>query len=272
MTPLEPAAVRGLTLEVSNPPSGKSSSVVLIGFESKDIKGDWAVGGIRPMHHTVTDPLPITASMKLDVSLHGDLTYFALVDLDANEVPSAGDLTSGPVVLSKDVAEAPAVFVVERLWGIPSANDPGPGAAEGEPGGPPPPTIETITRTIHLDTEVRPPFLKEGRVLVVGLPPSGGAAYVGPLKRQTTFVWATESIELVWPLEIEAQLPSLGDVVVLLDLDGALEPSVGDLASEPLLDFEPGPEDLAIDITLVGPLTEGGEPSEPTPALDEASD
>lgn len=283
--------MRGLTLEIPNVPANKIASVVFIGFESKDIDGDWAREGIRPMHHTVMDPAKVTATMTLDVSLHGDLTYFAIVDLDADQVPTPGDLTSGPVVVSKDVGEAPASFVVERVWGQPGAV--GAGAGGEPPGDPSTPAVETVTRTVRLDTEIRPPFLKEGRVLVVGLPPSGQEAYVGPLQRETTFVWATESIELAWPVEIQAQLPSSGDVLFLLDLDGGLQPSVGDLASDPTMDFEPLPEGETMDVTLVGPLTEDGEggdsgdeverlgevpkegeqlgePSEPPPAPDEA--
>ena len=229
---------------------------MFIGFEAKDIRGDWSREGVRPMHHKVTDPLSIAAKIPVDVELHGDLTYFALLDTDGDQLPTIGELVSGPVVVSKDTTATPPPFIIEKPWGTSG----GGGQAPNQPGdGPAATDAGAELRSLKVDTKIRPPFLKEGRVIVVGLPASGTGAYVGPLQREPNFVWASDSVELDWPVEVKAQVPLEGDVVVLLDLDGGLRPSVGDLASDPLINFEGVTKGETLSVTLTGPLTEEGE-------------
>ena len=121
-------------------------------------------------------------------------------------------------------------------------------------------SIELVDRTVRVDTEIRPPFLKQGRILVVGMPSSEGGRYVGPLNRVTNLVWSSQSVELEWPVEVTAKIPaSNSDLLVMLDLDGGLQPSVGDLSSKPLIGFVAPGEDEIIDVVLEGPLTEDGE-------------
>ena len=238
-------------------PKEKRAPVVFLGFETKDIEGRWAREGVRPMHHHVTEALLLAKSMSLDVSLHGGLTYFAVLDTDEDQLPSVGELTSAPVAVSEDTSEPAGTFVVESGWGsvttapLPQAPDDAP-LADSD--------VELVVRTLRVDTQIRPPFLKQGRILVVGMPSSAGAQYVGPLNRATTSVWASENVELEWPVQVTAEVPANGgDLLVLLDLDGGLQPSVGDLASKPLIGFVVPAEGETMDVMLQGPLIEDGE-------------
>lgn len=260
----EPATVRPVTLTIPSLPAKPTSPIVFIGFEPEAVTGNWAQEGGRPNHHTVTAPVELSGTVEIEVPLHGGLTYFALLDLDGDAVPSDGEGVSGPVPVSKDTSAAPAPFVIELVWGAPGSGlgvsrGDGEVAPEDAPVADPTPervTADPVKRRLRLDTEQERPVLERVRVLVVGMPASDEGAYVGPLTRETSFVWVSDSVKLAWPLEIEAQLPPGGDVQILLDLDGDLVPSVGDLANSPLVNFEPLPEGSDMDVTLVGYLGE----------------
>lgn len=258
----EPAAVRPVTLTIPSLPAKPTSPIVFIGFEPEAVTGNWAQEGVSPNHHTVTAPVELAGTVEIDVPLLGELTYFALLDLDGDGVPSDGEGVSGPVLVGKDTSAAPGPFVIELTWGAPGSGlGVPPGDAEVAPEGAPvaDPTPERVTgdpvkRRLRLDTEQERPVLDAARVLVVGMPASDGDAYVGPLIRDASFVWASDSLKPTWPLELDVQVPPGGDVQILLDIDGDLLPSVGDLASSPLVNFEPVPEGSDMDVTLVGTL------------------
>jgi hypothetical protein len=250
--PAEPAVSRTVTLQVVPPPSVEKSGVVFLGMLQENVSGDWSKEGAAPSHHLATEALPMGATTTVDVALHGDLAYFAIIDLDGNTLPTPGEPVGGPVIIDKDPGVPAPPFVIDRVWGVPGGSD----APPAEPAAPP---VEGLKRTVRVDTKIKPPFLKQGRILVIGTPGSDDGAYQSPLSARPNFRWASEPVALNWPVELQAEVPESGDVIVLLDLDGGLQASVGDLASKPLLGFLPPDEGAVLEVVLSGPLTEDGE-------------
>jgi|GEM_PF-4183356 len=246
--PREPAAPQAVTLEMAVLPEIATGGVLFIGFKPGDIEGTWAREGVRPAHFMVVKGVAFSETAKTEAGLYPDLTYFAMVDLNGDDLPTEGELASGPTPVV--AGGAGTTFRLQSPWGT----APSEGAASA-----PPDSVETVQRTLVVDTEIKPPFLKKGRVLVVGLPASADGPFVGPLSREPALVWASDELELTWPVELTATLPITGDMMVLLDLDGGLLPSVGDLASAPATNFAPPAEGAKLAVKLVGPLTELGE-------------
>jgi len=279
--PDEPAAMRSIRLTLPSSAAKGTSVIVFLGFDPETVSGNWAEEGERPRHHTVTKAVALAETVEMDVSLHGGLTYFALIDLDENAVPTDGEGVSGPVTVSGDTSAAPDPFVFKLTWGAPGSGLGVPqGAAESPLGGavdvavegeelsaPPVEAVagDAVTRAIRLDSDLKGGSIESARVLIVGMPSSGSEAYVGPLTRESSYVWASAQIMVTWPLKLDAQFPAGGDVQVLLDVDGDLLPSIGDLASAPFVNFEPVPEGSSMDVTLVHSLGQERKDDEKEP-------
>ncbi len=118
--------------------------------------------------------------------------------------------------------------------------------ADGEDDSGEAPDAETlgrgVVRQLVLDSRPRVPFLREGRVMVVGYPRQEVERGMPAAGAQPTFFWRSEELRLTWPLRIEAPLPSGRTLFLVLDLDDDGMPSPGDLCSVPAYDFEPPAE------------------------------
>lgn len=234
-------------------PKQAQGAIAFIGFQSDQMDGEWSRLGVPPSHHAVSDPMPLSASFDLTIELVDGLTYLAILDLDDDGRPGAGELTSLPVPLPE--GSEPVPFRIDRPYIPPDRVSGTVAAAPVAPGLPSP--DEATGRTLRVDTTIKPPFLKEGRILVVGLPASGDRPFRGPLEVEPDFFWVSEPLQLDWPVSVQARFPEDGhDLLVVLDLDGAGAPSLGDLVTEPMLGFELPSGDAPIEVLLTGPLTD----------------
>lgn len=251
--PTTPAIARSVTLTVPNPPAADEVTVAFLGFDEKQMAGSWARKGEAPVHHARVNAAKPDTTMTVEAELHTGLTYMVLLDLDGYGVPDDGEITSLPVRVESDAPEV-GPFVVDKPFGKAVAGSPSnePAAVEK-----PSENVPAVTRTLVVDTKIKPPFLKRGRILVVANEGDG------PLIGSTpTFVWMSPKVELDWPVTLEAQVPEEGTVHVLLDLDGGAEASTGDLAASPIVSFTPPAEGEKLEVTLEGPLTDPGEGGE----------
>ena len=183
-----------------------------------------------------------------------------LLDADGDGMPSAGDLAT-PLddAFARAPATAPIEFVLDEEF---STADFAPrafedalqdeaavegGAASAEGGEP---------RTLKLSTEVRLPFIRTGRFMVVGLPPA--ESFEWPPAVRPAFLWVSQPTKLNWPVELEAQVPDGLDLIVVLDLDGSGYPDTGDLSSKPAAKYARGAADapIAVELEEVIPVPE----------------
>lgn len=247
--------LRTITVKLEPLPRQPTGAVAFIGFEASQMEGTWSRLGVAPSHHAVSDPIELTASFEIEIELVGSLTYLAILDLDDDGRPGPGEITSVPTALPE--GDGRVSFVLDRPY-IPPEQIAGTTRAIAQaPGLPSNEGAEE--RELIVDTTIRPPFLKEGRILVVGLPASGDTPFQGPLEVEPTFFWASDTVRLDWPVRVKARFPADGDVLVVLDLDGAGAPSLGDLVTEPMLGFEAPAAGEPVQVTLTGPLTDSGE-------------
>lgn len=252
-TPTTPAIARSVTLTVPNPPAVEEVTVAFLGFAPQQMSGAWARKGEAPSHHARVNAVKPAPSMTVEVELHTGLTYMVLLDQDGYGVPDDGELTSLPLELETDANEV-GPFVVDKPFGTAVGGRPSDEPAVAKA---PVESAPAVTRSLVVDTKIKPPFLRRGRILVVA---SEGD---GPLIGSTpSFVWMSPKVELDWPVKLEAQVPEGGTVHVLLDLDGGAEASTGDLAAKPIRSFSPPPEGEPLEILLEGPLTDPGEGGE----------
>lgn len=247
--------LRTIAIKLSPVPRQTTGAIAFIGFRPEQMEGEWSRLGEAPSHHAVSDPIELSAAFEVKVELIGGMTYLAILDLDDDGRPGPGELTSEPVAL--DTSRKTAHFVLdkpyippEQISGTTSVAVNAPGLPSNESG---------QDRALIVDTTIKPPFLKEGRILVVGLPASGDVPFRGPLQVEPNFFWASDTLRLDWPVTVQARLPDSGDVLVVLDLDGAGTPSLGDLVTEPMLGFEPPEGEQPLRVLLTGPLTDEGE-------------
>ena len=239
-----------VTLSIDPVPAPRGA-VAFMGFRPSQMDKEWSKLGERPAHHALSDPLDLAPTLTLDLELVDGLTYLAILDLDDDGRPGEGELRSAPVAVR---AGTPASFALSLPY-VPPEDvvatvdpDPGPGLRTTNTG-------ETLPLVVQ--AKIRPPFLKTGRVLVVGMPPADGGTTASPLTEKPTFFWASPPLDLNWPVAVSAQFPTTpADVLVVLDLDGAGVPSVGDLVSAALPRFRATKGGETVTVTLTGPLVE----------------
>ena len=243
---------RTVAVTLSPVPRQPRGAVAFIGFRAAQMDGEWSRLGEAPSHHAVSDPIDLAGSFEITVELVDGMTYLAILDLDDDGRPGPGELTSLPVALPSD---GPVPFRLDRPYIPPERVS---GAAAPVPVGPGlASAADAARRSLVVDTQIKPPFLKRGRILVVGLPASEDRPFRGPLELEPTFFWASDVQDLDWPVTIDARFPDPGhDVLVVLDLDGAGDPSLGDLVAEPMLGFELPDDGAPVRVLLTGPLTD----------------
>ena len=100
---------------------------------------------------------------------------------------------------------------------------------------------QTASRLV-LDSDPRVPFLRESTVMVVGYRAADVERGMPITGARPIAFWRSGDLQLDWPLEIEAPLPSGTTLFLILDLDADGLPSPGDLSSEAQVDFQPPPE------------------------------
>ncbi len=242
---------RTVEVTLSRLPSQTTGAVAFIGFEPSHVEGPWARLGQAPSHHAVSDPIELSTHFELKVELVGGLTYLAILDLDDDGRPGIGEMTSAPLKVEAD--GGPISVLIDQPYVPPKGQGGTSVAAVQAPGLP---SAPGDPRELIVDTTIKPPFLKKGRILVVGLPAAGDKPFRGPLSVEPEFFWASDTVRLDWPVRVQGQVPAKGDVLVVLDLDGGGAPSLGDLTTEPLLNFRPSAAGEPLRVTLTGPLTD----------------
>jgi hypothetical protein len=194
---------------------------------------------------------PTTWPYETELKLPRGMSVRLVLDADGDRKPSVGDPASAP---DDDVAAAPAdaavTFTLDQIF---SAEDYQPSGAGGDadPGGggaDAPGAVGGEPRTLKISTEVRLPFIRTGRFMVVGLAPAD--PFVWPPATQPTFLWVSDPTRLDWPVTLEAKVPDGLDLFVALDLDGSGFPDTGDLASKPAASYVRGAADAPVPIEL----------------------
>lgn len=168
----------------------------------------------------------------LELPLPAGLEVRIVLDVDGDGRAGAADLASEPQpAFSPPTGGGAAPFVIVGPFTEPSAAFQDPPSADEEwpsdrkPG---------LGYPLRISTGVTMEFVKSGRVVV-----SGYTASEEPLSGPPAFHWASETLSLDWPLELNAPLPVGLDVVVALDLNGSGTADGGDLATSPLRAWTP---------------------------------
>ena len=252
---------RAVRVTIAELPRAKEAAVAFIGFDPDQMDGPWPRKGEAPRYHVVSAIMPLTAQLDFEAELVGPAIHIAILDLNGNGRPNEGELISASVEVPAEPGAEPPVFPLatafdEKGTPRPSSETPTPAAGAD-------PTVMAnpakLQRSLVVDSTVRPPFLKKGRLLVVGMPPAANGRFRGPLYDRPNFLWASERVSLDWPVTVAADFPPSGDLLVVLDLDGGGLPSLGDLASAPLLGFTAPADGTVVTVQLTGPLVEEGE-------------
>ena len=212
-----------------------------------------------------SEPQEPAFPLELTVPLPANLTIFAVYDTDGDGAPTDGDLMSKLIEDWKPrsdgvrTIELSDTFSIARLTmrGGPGEDDP-----DGEGDGPT--TDGGETRRLVVTTEVRLPFIRTGKIMVVGLPPSDPEEFGYPPEAKPSFLWKSDSVKLNWPVTLEALVPDGLDVLVALDLDGSGYPDVGDLTTAPLFKYARPAEGQEVRVRL--------EEVIPVPELDDGGD
>lgn len=208
------------------------------------------------------DVTPKAWPHAMDVPLPEGMAARVMVDADGDRMPSVGDPTTP---LDDAFASAPkgtpVEFVLDEVFStsdVPARGFEEPDADEGD-GGPQdgPTAAGGEPRTLTLSTEVRLPFIRTGRFMVVGLAPAEPFAW--PPRAKTEFLWVSQPTKLNWPVTLEAQVPDGLDLLVVLDLDGSGFPDTGDLSSKPVAKYKRPAKgaEVAIELAEVIPVPEG---------------
>ena len=228
---------------------------VFVGAPADGLEEGWLRSGRRPSFFWVSPVVSLEPPIELMAPLPTGLHYFAVLNLDGDDLPGPDDLVSPAVVYEAASADALEFHVTARLGDVlpddtgedDGEDDPLPGDEGGE------------LRTLVVGNNVRLPFIRTGRFMVVGLPPSPEDEFGFPPDSTPSFLWASEATRLKWPVTLEAKLPDAVDLLVVLDLDASGAPDVGDLTTEPLYRFRRPPVGDSVTVTLqtVIPVPEG---------------
>jgi hypothetical protein len=193
-----------------------------------------------------------------DIPLPSGLDLMIVLDADGDGMPSPADLAAAPLdAFDPPPAGRPLEILLDRRF-APQERPEGPDGREGdedddedddeglgEDDGWLPDSEESAARgtlrLVEIDSRPRVPFLRNGVLMIVGYAP-GDVAGANPADGAVPkFFWASEDLQLTWPLQLEVPLPTGGmTMFVVLDLDSDRRPSPGDLSSERFVGFEPG--------------------------------
>jgi hypothetical protein len=233
--------------------------LMIIGFEKGGLSDGLPVAGTQPAYfwnqrHDASDwPLVFE-----DVPLPSGLDLMIVLDADGDGMPSPADLAAAPLdAFDPPPAGRPLEILLDRRF-APQERPEGPDGREGdedddedddeglgEDDGWLPDSEESAARgtlrLVEIDSRPRVPFLRNGVLMIVGYAP-GDVAGANPADGAVPkFFWASEDLQLTWPLQLEVPLPTGGmTMFVVLDLDSDRRPSPGDLSSERFVGFEPG--------------------------------
>ncbi len=258
-------AVR-ISLEVT--PESGTGQFVFVGVPPGDIEEGWIRTGQRPAFFWVSPLVSLAPPIRLRAPLPIGLHYFAVLNLDGDDLPGPEDRVSSPVALEAELGRGQELgFAVgPRLRDI----LPHTTAEEGDEDEPLPGDEGGELRTLVIANEVRLPFIRTGRFLVVGLPPSPEDEFGYPPDAAPSFLWTSEATRLKWPVTLEGKVPDAVDLLVVLDLDASGAPDVGDLTTKPIFAFRRPPAGESVTVTLqtVVPVP-GGESNEERPDHEE---
>jgi hypothetical protein len=96
--------------------------VMIAGYRSSDVEADMPRRGASPVYFWRSEVLKLEWPVKLDAPLPTDVTVFLLLDLDEDDLPSVGDLSSVPhPEFSLPPEGTPATFVFEQAFGFTDA-------------------------------------------------------------------------------------------------------------------------------------------------------
>ena len=247
---------RVVTITLSPGERPDTGQFVFVGVPADGIEEGWLKAGRRPSFFWVSPLMSLEGTVTLVAPLPAGLHYFAVLNLDGDDLPGPDDRVSGPVFQYPEGEGAELHFTVGARLGdvLPADTDEDEGEDEpraGDEGG--------EVRTLIIGNDVRLPFIRTGRFAVVGLPPSPEDEFGFPPDATPSFLWISEATRLKWPVELQAKLPDAVDLLVVLDLDASGEPDVGDLTTEPMFAFRRPPAGEAVTVTLqtVIPVAEG---------------
>ena len=272
-TAVEPVPTRAvvLSLEGQAAPSGPTR-LMLVGRADKPTK-DASMDSMgffwrsEPFEattwpHTVEAPVP------------KGLYLYAMLDRDGDGMPSPGDLSvpqsepikvrrSGPIEATLSTPFSPAARPGQAPQGTPQTP---PGDDDDDDAAPTRPVTKsgiqrgdaaTDVRSLTLATDVRLPFIRTGRFIVLGLADGTGEFGWGELAN-APFIWASAPQRLNWPVVVEAPLPEGLDLMIVLDLDGSGVADSGDLTSTPKRGLKrPASGGMTFDLKEIVPVTGG---------------
>ncbi len=90
--------------------------VIFLGVQERDVQGAWMAGGVDPQFVWQSETVPYGEKVEVDAPLARDLSYFVVLNQDANPLPGPGDLVAGPVALG--AGDASLVFVADRTFSV----------------------------------------------------------------------------------------------------------------------------------------------------------
>ncbi len=263
---MQPRTVRATSGTPARKPE-PGQKLMIVGFVEGGLKDGLPVSGTRPAyfwnkpHASKEWPLELAA-----VPLPTGLDLIVVLDTDGDGMPSPKDLAAEPLL---GFEPPPVDQVVEILLDRSFApeevaggdgGDGGDGDGDDDDGGeggdgempdPGESAARGSLRPINLDSQPRVPFLRNGVVMIVGYE-AGDVDRGNPREGAVPkFFWASENLQLTWPLQMEVPLPSGGlTLFVVLDLDSDRRPSPGDLSSDPFPGFEPGDPGKDLEVVL----------------------
>lgn len=257
-TLLDPGQEVRVRVELVKKPKVLKGQLVFLGVPEAALEEGWIQSGQRPSFFWVSPVVSFEGPISLMAPLPTGLHYFAILNLDGDDLPGPDDFVSSAVPHPAELADGAALAfaVTDRLGDrLPDDTDDG-GDGEGDEL----PTDEGgEVRTLIIGNDVRLPFIRTGRFMVVGLPPSPEDEFGFPPDSTPSFLWVSEGTRLKWPVELQAKLPDAVDLLVTLDLDASGAPDVGDLTTEPMFRFRRPPPGESVTVTLqtVVPVPDG---------------
>ena len=238
---------------------------VFVGVPEDGLEESWLRSGRRPSFFWVSPLVSFEPPIELMAPLPKGLFYFAVLNLDGDDLPGPDDLVSPAVHYDPASPDGAGLdFQITARLGDVLPGDSGEEDGEADP---PPGDEGGEVRTLIVGNNVRLPFIRTGRFMVVGLPPSPEDEFGYPPDSTPSFLWVSEGTRLKWPVTLQAKLPDAVDLLVVLDLDASGAPDVGDLTTEPLFRFRRPPAGDYTTVTLqtVVPVPEGESNEEERP-------
>ena len=230
-----------------------------------------------PVFAWMSDPMPAQWPVHLEVPLPPGLTASAILDVDGDDRPGAGDYTSSPIPDARGKGAMTVAFVLDHAIGggeAPQLGGPGPGAVGSGPAGKGPEaggsrsgvqiqaagrTVQEAALTVNPSGPPAPTF--QGTVVIAGFEPGKRPTQGQP----PAWFWTSGRVDLPWPPTFVVPLPVGLDLLVVEDKDGDGRPSRGDQAAAALPGWKPEGDKPALSVTIdqafgagPGPGSEGG--------------